>query len=160
MNIGIIVHSKTGHTLAAAKALQQTLSAAGHAVTLAQLEPVGPVSSSATHAELKTRPEIDAYEALIFGSPVWGGHMSAPMNSYLEQIASLQGKKVACLVTHFFVRGWGGDQTLKQMQAACAVKGATDCALESVRWFSLDRKKQISQVVDSLSKLFQDMRSP
>ncbi|MBN1935346.1 MAG: NAD(P)H-dependent oxidoreductase [Anaerolineae bacterium] len=154
MNIGIIVHSHTGHTLAVAKELQKALSAAGHAVTLAQVEPAGPVSSSATRAELKTRPAIDAYDALVFGSPVWGGRMSAPMNSYLEQIASLQGKKVACLVTNFFVRGWGGDQTLKLMQEACAAKGATVCGLESVRWFSLSRKRRIAQVVDSLSKLF------
>jgi len=154
MNIGIIVHSHTGHTLSVAKKLEGKLSAAGHTVALEQVEPAEPAKLSATSAELKTKPAIDPYDALVFGSPVWGGRMSAPMTSYLEQIPSLEGKKVACLVTHFFFRGWGADQTLTLMKEVCESKGATVCGSGSVRWFSLGRKRQISKVVDSLSTLF------
>lgn len=154
MNIGIIVHSHTGHTLSVAGKLREKLAADGHTVTLEQVEPAGPVKPSATSAELKTRPAVDPYDALVFGSPVWGGHMSAPMTSYMEQIPSLEGKKVVCLVTRFFFRGWGADQTIALMQKVCESKGGTVCGSGSVRWLSLNRKRQIAREVDRISELF------
>ena len=154
MNIGIIVYSHTGHTLSVAMKLKAKLSAAGHVVTLEQLETAGPVSLSATSADLKTTPAIDTYEALVFGSPVRGGVPAPPMMSYLEQVTSLEGKKVACLVTGFFPPGWGRNQTVAHMKEICESKGATVCGSGSVGWFSLGRKRQISKVVDSLSALF------
>ena len=154
MNIGIIVYSRTGHTLSVATKLKEKLSAAGHMVTLEQLETAGPVSLSATSAALKTVPAIDTYEALVFGSPVQGGVPAPPMVRYLEQVASLDGKKVACLVTGFFPAGWGQNQTVAQMRETCESKGATVCGAGSVGWLSLRRKRQISKVVDSLSALF------
>lgn len=155
MNIGLIVYSQTGHTLSVATKLKERLSAAGHVVTLEQIETAGPVSPDATSVELKTRPRSDAYDALVLGSPVRGGVLPPPMVSYLEQVTSLEDKKVACLVTGFFpAAGWGRNQTIAQMKAICESKGATVCGSASVGWFSLSRKRQISQAVDSLSALF------
>jgi hypothetical protein len=76
------------------------------------------------------------------------------MAGYLEQVTSLQGKEVACLATHFFRPGWGGNQTISQMKEICESKGATVCGSGSVRWVSLTRKRRIAEVVDRLSKLF------
>ena len=154
MNIGLIVYSKTGHTLSVARRLKEKLSAAGHAVTLEQLETVGPVSPNAMSVELKTMPAIAAYDALVFGSPVWGGVPAAPIVSYLGQVPSLAGKKVACLVTGFFPAEWGRNQTVARMKEICESKGATVCGSGSVGWFRLDRKRQIADVVDHLSRLF------
>jgi len=154
MNIGIVVYSRTGHTLSVAMKLKEKLSAAGHMVTLEQLETAGPVSLGTTSAALKTMPAIETYEALVFGSPVQGGVAAPPMMSYLEQVASLEGKKVACLVTGLFPAGWGRNQTVAQMKESCESKGATVCGAGSVGWLSLRRKRQISKVVDSLSALF------
>ena len=154
MKVGIIVHSHTGHTLSVARKLEARLSAVGHAVTLEQLEIAGPVDFSATTAALKTRPAIDPYEALVLGSPVNGAHMSAAMKGYLDQIPSLQGKKVALLLTHFFFQGWGANQTIAQMTEACQSKGAAVLGSGTVRWTSLRRRRQIASAVDSLSALF------
>ena len=154
MNVGMIVYSRTGHTLSVASKLEERLSVAGHAVTLEQIETAGPVSVGATSAELKTKPPIDPYEALVFGSPVQGGVPAPPMASYLEQVTSLEGKKVACLVTGVFPAGWGRNQTVTRMTEICQSKGATVCGSGSVGWLSLRRKRQISKVVDSLSTLF------
>jgi flavodoxin len=151
MNIGIIVYSHTGHTLAVARRLEERLRSEGNAVTLEQLEIAGPVNMSATTAPLKSKPAIDTYDILVLGSPVNGGRMSAAMNCYLEQVPSLRDKKVALLLTHFFFRGWGAEQTIEQMEGVCKSKGATLCGWESVRWTSLRRRREISRVVDSLS---------
>jgi flavodoxin len=154
MNIGIIVYSRTGHTLSVAVKLQEALSAAGHAATLERLELSGPARPGAKDVQLKTKPEIDAYEALVFCSPVWGGTMASPMASYLEQVASLQGKKVACLVTHLFPPALGGKQTLAQMEDICESKGATVCGSGGVGWLRFGRKRKIAEAVDGLSKSF------
>ncbi|HUV89871.1 MAG TPA: flavodoxin domain-containing protein [Anaerolineae bacterium] len=154
MKIGLIVYSHTGHTLSVARKLKEKLSAAGHVVTLEQIETAGPVSPNATSVELKTVPAIDAYDALVFGSPVWGGVPAAPMMSYLGQITSLAGKKVACLVTGFFPAQWGRNRTIARMKEICESKGATVCGAGSVGWFRLNRKRQITDVVDHVSRLF------
>ncbi len=154
MNIGIIVYSQTGHTLSVAATLKERLSSTGHGVTLEQLETVGPVKPSAKSAELSTKPAIDTYDTLVLGSPVWGGTPAPPMLSYLEQVPSLQGKEVVCLVTGLFPPGWGRNQAIAQMKEICESKGATVCGSGSVGWLSLGRKRQIVKVVDRLSELF------
>jgi len=151
MKIGIIVYSMTGHTLAVATKLQDALSATGHDVHLEPPRVAGPVSLGATDALLETVPEIDLYDALVFATPVRGGTPAPPMASYLEQITSLVGKRVACLVTGVFLAGWGRNQTLTQMVETCASKGATVCSSGSVGWWSLGRRRQIAEVVDNLA---------
>jgi multimeric flavodoxin WrbA len=154
MNIGVIVYSLTDHTLTVARRLKEKLSATGHTVTLERIETVGPAKPQFENADLKTKPAIDAYDALVFACPVRGGAVPPPMKRYLEQIPSLHDKKVACLVTHFFRREWGANQVLAAMREICESKGATICGVGDVQWFSLDRKRQIAQVVEDLGKFF------
>lgn len=154
MNIGIVVYSHTGHTLSVATKLKGKLSADGHTVTLEQLETVAPLKMSDTTAELKVMPAIDAYDALVFACPVRGGTPAPPMRVYLEQIPSLAGKDVACLVTGILPFAWGRLQTLVTLKEMCESKGATVLGMESVWWLSLVRRRRISEVVDHLSGLF------
>jgi len=154
MNIGIIVYSQSGHTLSVAAQLQETLSADGHAVTLTQLETVAPLQMGDTTAELNTIPEVGAYDALVFACPVRGGTPAPPMRVFLEQVASLEGKKVALLVTGFFQAKWGREQTLAQMRALCDAKGASVCGVGSVGWSSLRRKQQIARAMADLRQVF------
>jgi flavodoxin len=154
MNIGIVVYSQTGHTLSVAGKLLEALAATGHTVNLERVETAEPEKPSAPDVPLKTKPEIASYDALVFGSPVRGGALPLPMTRYLEQIASLRGKKVACVVTGIFPAGWGRNQTIAQMVEVCESKGATVCGAGSVGWWSLGRRRQIAEVLDSLSRSF------
>ena len=154
MNVGIIVYSQTGHTLSVAAKLEQALSVVGHSATLERLEPVEPARPGATDVQLETAPDVAAYDALVFCSPVWGGTLASPMASYLGQIASLQGKRVACLVTQLFPPAMGGNQTLAQMRGICESKGATVSGSGDVNWLRLRRGQKIAEVVDSLSQAF------
>jgi len=154
MNIGIIVYSLTGHTLTVATRLKEKLAADGHSVTLERVETVGPPKPQFENADLKTKPVLDGYDALVFACPVRGGTIPPPMKRYLEQIPSLRDKKVACVVTHFFRREWGANQVLAAMREICESKGATVCEVGEVRWFSVQRERQIARVVEDLSRLF------
>jgi flavodoxin len=154
MNIGIVVYSQTGHTLTVAKRLEEKLSADGHVVKLERVEATGAASPAATEVRLKTRPEIDPYDGVVFGSPVMGGALPPAMSGYMARLTSLEGRKVACLVTHFFRPAWGADQTIAQMKEICESKGATICGEGNVRWFQLHRKQKIAEIVEDSSKLF------
>jgi hypothetical protein len=76
------------------------------------------------------------------------------MRVYLEQIPSLAGKDVACLVTGVLPFAWGRHQTLITMKEMCESKGATVLGMESVWWLSLVRRRRISEAVDRLTGLF------
>lgn len=155
MHIGIIIYSLGGNTISVATQLKERLSTAGHDVTLKRIETVGPASLRTEDAPLKSKPALDAYDALIFACPVRGGVPATPMTRYLEQLSSLEGKEVALLVTGFFpVADWGRNQTLAQLKEICEFKGAHVRGTESVGWFSLNRGQQISGAVASLSELF------
>ncbi|GAI77538.1 unnamed protein product, partial [marine sediment metagenome] len=105
--------------------------------------------------KFETLPDAEPYDALVFGSPVQAFSLSSVMASYLGQIASLQGKKVAFLVTQFFPFPWmGGNRTAGQMKKICESKGAAVCGAEIVNWSNLSREKRITEVVEKLSKLF------
>ena len=151
MNIGIVVHSQTGHTLSLAEILKERLLAAGHAVTLEQVETSGRAKPGAADVQLKNKPGIDPYDALVLGCPVWGGVMSSAMTGYLEQVISLQGKRVACMVTHIFPPGLGANQTIDQMKGVCESKGAIVCGSGSASWFPLGRKRRTAELVERLN---------
>lgn len=155
MEIAIIVYSNTGHTLKVARRLEEALAADGHAVTLKELETTERVRMSNTDdVELKNNPSIEGYDALVFAAPVWGGKPASPMGRYLDQLSSLEGKKVACLATGAFPRPLGRKQTIQKMKDICEAQGATVLGAGSVGWISFRRERQIAQVVDELRAAF------
>jgi flavodoxin len=154
MNIGMIIHSQTGNTHSVALRLQEKLSAAGHSVTMERLEVIGEVAPGKP-VQLKALPDAEKYDALVFGAPVHAFSLCQAMLGYLKQIASLQNKKVACLVTQAFPYPWmGGNRAIGQMKRLCETKGATVCGSGVVNWMKLRRERQIGEVVDRLGRAF------
>ena len=154
MNIGMIVYSQTGNTHSVALKLQEKLSAAGHTVTLERIEVSGEVQPGKP-VQFKTLPDAAKYDALVFGSPVQAFSLCQAMVDYLKQVASLQGKKVAFLVTQAFLYPWlGGNRAVRQMTRLCESQGATVCGAGIVNWMKKRREQQIVEVVDRLSGLF------
>jgi len=155
MNIGIIVFSQTGNTHSVALRLQQKLSAAGHTATVERVEISGELGPRATDFQLKTRPEVASYDALVFGAPVMAFSLSPAMKSYLAQIASLKGKQVACFVTKSLPFYWtGGNQAIHKMGEICESKGGAVCGSGIVIWSSARREQMITDVVERLCRLF------
>ena len=123
-------------------------------MTVEDLQTIEPLQMRDTTAELKCTPAVDGYDVLVFACPVRGGTPAPPMRVYLEQVPSLKGKRVACLVTGMFPEGWGREQTLAQMRELCEAKGGKVAGTPSVGWWSLRREQQIAQAVDALGGLF------
>jgi flavodoxin len=154
MKIGVIVYSQSGHTLRVARALETALSEAGHDVTLEPIEPVGLTKPGLTDIPLQATPELAGYDALVFGTPTWGGAMASPMATYLAQLDTLADKPVACLVTGIFPADWGRNQNLAQMKETLEGLDATVVGTGSVGWLSFRRKRQIAETVAQLSSFF------
>ncbi len=155
MNIGIILYSQTGNTYSISLKLKEKLIIAGHSVDIERLKVVSEVRSGIKDIKFEMLPNAEAYDVLVFGSPVQAFSLSSVMANYLTQIASLQGKKVALLVTQFFPFPWmGGNRTVGQMKKICESKGAAVCGAEIVNWSNPSREKRITEVVEKLSKLF------
>jgi menaquinone-dependent protoporphyrinogen IX oxidase len=154
MNIGIMVFSRTGHTHTVATRLRDRLSADGHQVSLERLLIEGPDYRSATTAVLSAHPSIAPFDGVVLAGPVNGGRMSAAMNGYLGNVRTLAGKRMALLLTHFFIRRWGADQTIEQMTEVVASKGGTVSGSGSVRWPGPGRGRRIASAIDAVAECF------
>ena len=155
MNIGIIVHSQTGHTYSVAEKLKEKLLAAGHIAKIEKLIPIGTVQPHDRNVRLEKLPDISGYDALIFGAPVLGFALSPVMSAYLPQLPTLDGKKVAGFVTMFLpFASMGGKNAINQMGQICNTKGTKLRETGIINWSGRKREKQIAEVVESLSRVF------
>lgn len=154
MNIGIIVHSLSGHTYSAARKLQEKLAAGGHKVTIEQVTPAGKAYPGIKNLKLKTKPEIKSYEGLVLAAPVWAFSISPVMAAYLAGLTSLKGKKIAAFVTMGFPFKWmGGTRAISQLEKACGAKegniSATAIICRSGR-----HRQALNNMVENLSGAF------
>jgi flavodoxin len=155
MNIGIIVYSQTGNTLSVSKTLETKLAAAGHTVALEQVTVAGGRKQGDREFRLESLPDVGQHDALVFASYVEAFSLCAVMARYLRQIESLDGKRVACLVTQQFPYPWmGGNRAVGQMRKLCKSKGATIVGSGIVNWAKSKREKTTAAAIDRLSRLF------
>jgi len=155
MSIGIVVYSWTGNTLSVAESLKEKLSDAGHSVTLEKVTVVGERERGSREFELGTRPDVTGYDAVIFGAAVEAFSLSPVLKAYLEQVDSLEGKTVGCLVTQQFPYPWlGGNRAIRQMKKLVKAKGATVGGSAVAHWAASKRQSSIAAAVESLANLF------
>ena len=69
--------------------------------------------------ELKTKVEnMDEYDTLIVGTPIWGGHLTPAMKSFLAGY-DLSGKSIAPFCTH---GGSGTAQSVSDIRSVCPIR--------------------------------------
>lgn len=154
MNIGIVVHSHTGHTRLAAAKLQEALTAAGHLVSLHSVSAMNDEEADYQKVRLNERPDVAAFDALFFGAPVRGFSLSPVMKAYLSGIGPLDGIQIACFVTQSLPYPWlGGNRAVRQMGALCHNKGSAPFGTGIINWSKAAvREKQMEAMANGLSK--------
>jgi len=117
MNIGIIVYSETGNTLALCEQARDILTGYGQTVTLAKIT----CNDIKLDRTLRDAPAADRYDLVILGTPVQGFSLPVPVQDYLARATFAQGVKLGVLVTQYFKADWlGGTRTVRQAVAALA----------------------------------------
>ena len=153
MNIGIMVHSRTGNTLYTAKKLQEALAAAGHQAVIHSVSASSDTEADYRKISLESSPETTGYDALFFGAPVRGFSISPVMREYLHGIGSLKGKKTACFVTQQLPYAFlGGNRAVRQMDMLCRHKGSAPFGSGVINWSKAKvREKRIETMAGHLS---------
>jgi NAD(P)H dehydrogenase (quinone) len=153
MKIGIIVFSHTGNTYTIAQKLQDKLSSKGHTVNIERITHKGSNTPDIKNVQLDERPDVDKYDVVVFGSPVWGFSLSSVMTAYLTQISTFQNKKIACFVTKSLPFSWtGGNRAIMQMKKIIESKNANVCGTEIVTQSSIKNDTKLKDVIEKLSK--------
>ncbi len=154
MKIGIVVHSQTGNTCEVAQKLQEKLLTLGNEVKIQKVRMVGGDKPQGKDVKIENPPDVGKYDALIFGSPVHAFSLAPAMKVYMEQIPSLQDKKVACFVTKALRFNWtGGTRAIGQMKRICQDKGAVISGTGIVVW-NKQRDEKTAELVEEFSGLF------
>jgi|LSQX01.3.fsa_nt_gb flavodoxin len=153
MNIGIIVFSQTGTTLSVAQKLKEKLSSGDNPVNIERVTHKGGDKVPNENVELDMCPDVDKYDVLVFCSPVWAFSLSFVMKAYLQQISSLQNKKVALFVTKSLPFSWtGGNNAINQMKEIVKSKNADICGTDMIRSNKINDDIEINNMIEKLIK--------
>ncbi len=153
MKTAIIVYSQTGNTRQAAQKLLEALRSKGRECELLEVKVSDPKPEmNGSRVRLTQKPATEAYDQLVFASPVWGFSLSGPMKAYLAGLPSLKGKKVRLFVTHRLPLPWmGGSQAIGQMKKLCREKGGEVVAGAVVCWGEKRRERDLSDMLGKLA---------
>lgn len=125
MKILIVYHSESGHTKAFAEGISGKLTALGHAVNSIQLETAAPVKLAPLRVKqdiaFVNLPDPGAYDALLFGGPVWAWGPSPVIIKAIHKMGKLTGKTCLPFATMGFT---GGKAAIRYMSRELGTKGA------------------------------------
>lgn len=129
----IAYYSFSGHTDNVASIFANALKTSGE-VTLQRLKPHDEIMTFAAQcraaflgkrADLEGNPNFDAshFDLIVLGSPVWAFAPVPAMNSYLDKLNGLHGKRVVILLTSG--SGVGVARCFKNIRRIIESKGAS-----------------------------------
>ena len=144
MKIGIVVYSQSGNTLSVAQELCDSNTGCGNQASILKVTALNEREGEASKIRLKEIPDVEEFDALIFGSPVHGFSLAPVMMAYLLQLPELSHKEVACFVTQGLPKAWmGGNRSLKQMVDICTNKGATIVSKGIINWPKPEKRAEM-----------------
>ncbi|MBE0479129.1 NAD(P)H-dependent oxidoreductase [Candidatus Aerophobetes bacterium] len=150
MRIGIIVHSQTENTYHVGEKLREKLLESTPDVAVERVNMVGGNRPQGKDIQIEHPPEVDGYDVVIFGSPVHAFSLCPAMKTYLEELPSLEHKKIACYVTKRLPFAWtGGKRAIGEMKKICQAKGGIVFETGIVVW----NKKRSEQIADLSEKV-------
>lgn len=153
MKIGIIVFSKTNNTFSVAERLRAALVEKGLDVEIERIVPENDDPGVKPPIVFTNQPDVSPYDVVIFASPVWAFSLAGVMKEYLEQVSSLQGKKVFSFVTKQLASKFtGGTKANRQIISAVALKGGMVEKSFIVSWKNKKREAEISSLIAEILK--------
>ena len=128
----VIYYSYTGHTHRIAQLIMGILRNKGEEVIPVRIRPLKEVKNffmQCKEAFLAKKPklyrtllDLESFDKVIFGSPVWALKPAPAINTYLDNCGPLKAKTAICFVT--YGSGVGKDKALGIMKNNLEKKGA------------------------------------
>jgi flavodoxin len=151
MNIGIIVHSKSGKTFNVARKIASQFTAEKIDSEIVQLKTEGELVPRAKNVTISNPPAIDKYDALIFAGPVWAFAASPVITSFLKSVQGCKGKKILCFVTMGFpIPFMGGKSSLSTMNKILSGSGGTIVPGEVITSVTLGNPGKLKCIVERI----------
>jgi flavodoxin len=154
MNIGIIIYSSSGHTVTVAKTIAERFRKDGHDVDIKLLLATGmprPGSKRFSISNAPTSEDIDGYDAIVFGGPVWFFRASPVILKFLGRIENLGEKKVIPFVTQLSPwPSFGGNQALRSMEFRLKGSGGKVLPGEVIPYFFGPDKQKLSGALERM----------
>ena len=155
MNIGIIVHSQTGNTYSVAQKLEEKLKQLGHTVNVERIKTIGDVKSETQNIELDNMPKVEQYDAVVFGGWIQAFRLYPGLEMYINQLPSLDDKKIACFVTMYFPFEWmGGKNGVSKMKELVKAKNADIIESGIINWSRKNKDAKVDALVEKISSHF------
>jgi hypothetical protein len=157
MDVGIIVHSKTGRTLRFGNVIAAKLMARGDYVEVTELKTDPEIDSGSVkqHPPFKilNLPDTKRFDVVLFGGPVWG-FSATPVIIQAINESALSEKKVICFVTQTFPSAsMGGTQAIKLMSETAKAAGANVLPGKSVQGLLHNQEKMMEKAATEIANL-------
>jgi flavodoxin len=112
MKVLLVFHTKTGHTLEAAKAIEEGVRYAGHSINVVPVKECDP-------------KHLEEYDTIIFGTPTWFNGACGPIKSFLHKIPKdlLSDKMCSAFAV---MGGSGGHKAVEEIGLMVSEKGCID----------------------------------
>lgn len=153
MNIGILVHSKTGNTLSVVKLLEERLIRKGHTVSIERIVPDNEDQPDKSKVSLVSAPSVSGFDSIILAGPVHGFSPSPAMQKWIETSGDLNGREIPLIITQQLPFPWmGGNGTVRKITSQLQKKGASVPVSSIVNWGSGKRQMLIDNAVSRISE--------
>ncbi len=125
MKIAIVIYSNTGKTEAVAKRVQASLSSS-HDITIEKIIIKDEKPFETSKISFDYVPDLEKYDALIFGAPVWAFRLTHVMKQFFERNPKLEDKPVAVYAMQGLPWAiFGGNRAIRTFKKYC--KNAESC---------------------------------
>jgi flavodoxin len=154
MNIGIIVHSQSGHTAYVAKAIAEYFRVKGHDVDCKLILTSGmtkPGSKRFTICNTPDEDDVNSYDVIIFGAPVWGFKPCRVITKYIGWLKNMDNKKMMSIVTMALPwKSFGGNQSILGMNNKLRETGGTVLPGEIFHYFFGINKQRLNAAIERI----------
>jgi flavodoxin len=152
----VVVYSRTGTTRRAAERIARALDAVIYEIrdVRSRRGVIGFVRSAIDAVRNRRvdieRPNIDtsAYELVIFGAPVWAGHVAAPMRAFL----ALNRGRLSRVAAFCTMNASGADAALAEIEEAAGQAALARLALAAAEMTSEAGEQKIARFVETLRR--------
>jgi hypothetical protein len=139
-----------------AKAIAEKFRAYNHEVDIKLLLTSGlnkPGSRNFTISNTPDEEDINRYDAILFGGPVWGFKASPVIMEYLRWLKKVNGKKTLGFVTQGLPwKTLGGHQALRAMNEEMMASGGTVLPGEILQYFFGFNKRKLQEALERIYK--------